>query len=394
MTASVSRPVRVLLASVLKPVDDTRMVEKFGRTLAEAGYEVHVAGRQAPDAAPASFVQRHVLFSAHRLAFSRLTAQWRYWQLLMHRRTAPDVVVVHAPELLPLTLLWHFLNPKRAFLYDVRENYALNIETQQVYPKWLRGMLARAVRAVETAAARLATQVLLAERSYADELPFATPERTRILENKYQPQPGELALSGTISLPSQPDVPLRLLYSGTISELNGVFDALRFAQALHALWPGTRLTIMGYCQRPEQLRRLQQAVADAGPWVQLIGGAALIPHPTIVAEIQRSHFGLIPYQPHPSTWLCVPTKLFEYLANGLPMLVHRNPHWSDLVHEHQAGLLIDFATPEAAARLVADALRQGRSFYASGAPASALWASEAPQLLAAVATALRGKTVR
>ncbi|UOQ77135.1 hypothetical protein MUN84_22250 [Hymenobacter sp. 5516J-16] len=39
----------ILLASVLKPLDDTRMLGKFGRTLASrTGTQVHVAGRLAP----------------------------------------------------------------------------------------------------------------------------------------------------------------------------------------------------------------------------------------------------------------------------------------------------------------------------------------------------------
>lgn len=365
----------ILLASVLKPLDDPRMFGKFGCTLAaRPGAAVHVAGRQAPPPADApANLHTHALLAGSRLSWARLGAQRCYWQLI--GRLRPDIIIVHAPELLPLTLLWRALGRGRQFLYDVRENYALNIRTQAVYPQWLRGLLAGAVRALETWAARQAAGLVLAERSYADELPFARPERTVVLENKYQPQPGEELPATARPLPA-PGEPLRLLYSGTISELNGVFDAVVFAQQLRPYCPSVQLTIIGFCQQPEVLARLHQLVAaDAG--LTLVGGAQLVAHARIVAEIQRSHVGLLPYRPHPSTWRCVPTKLYEYLAHGLPVLVPLNPLWLAAVQRHQAGLAVDFAAPDAAA--VAETLRT-TAWYPRGSPAEALWASEATKL--------------
>ena len=43
------RKKKVLFVAVLKPVNDTRMYEKFARTLAEAdSFEVHVVGFRPP----------------------------------------------------------------------------------------------------------------------------------------------------------------------------------------------------------------------------------------------------------------------------------------------------------------------------------------------------------
>lgn len=370
----------ILLASVLKPLDDTRMYEKFGRTLAERpAVQVHVAGRQAPfPAAGPPNLQTHALLAGTRLSWARLAAQGRYWRLL--RRLRPELVIVHAPELLPLTLLWQVLGPQRRFVYDVRENYALNIRSQAVYPAWLRGLLAAAVRGLETLATRRAARIVLAERSYADELPFATPSRTVTLENKYQPLPGSVSLGQARPMPA-PGEPLRLLYSGTISRLNGVFEAVGFVQKLREQWPSVHLTIIGVCQQPDVLAELQAVVAlDAS--LTLVGGANLVPHARIVAEIQRSHLGLLAYQPHPSTARCVPTKLFEYLANSLPVLTSTAALWTPMVLDLQAGLAVSFKppfdNPDIIKRLVA------RPFYPQGPPSEAFWAGEATKLWAVV----------
>jgi len=374
----------ILLASVLKPVDDPRMTGKLARTLAVMGIRVAVAGQasRVPASTPATgaAINQHPIFRGGRLSWARLAAQGRYWRLLRRRR--PALVIVGAPELLPLTLLWQRLGRGRVFLYDIRENYALNVRTQGVYGGLVRQALAAGLRWVEGRAARAAAAVLLAEASYADELPFlwALPAgQVLVLENKYQPAPDEVLPTTARARPA-PTEPLRLLYSGTISVLNGVREAVALTRALRGVWPGgAELTIIGFCQQPDLLVELQAMAAEAG-WLTLIGGAELVPHGRIVAEIGRAHLGLLPYQPHPSTWRCRPTKLFEYLAHGLPVLVPDNPLWTELVNTHGAGLTVDFGAPEATTERLARALPTA-AFYPAGPPTDAvLWAGEGKKL--------------
>jgi glycosyltransferase involved in cell wall biosynthesis len=363
---------------------------KFAETLLQRpDLRLHVAGRDTGDdlapALVAAFprINHHAIFWSSRLSLGRLAAQWRYWRLLRALRPAPALVVVHAPELLPLTLLWQYLGRSRRFIYDIRENYALNIRSQGVYPAALRGLLAGSLRWVEALAARRAAAVVLAEASYADELPFLAKlpvERVLLLENKYQPQPGEVLPRTARALPP-PTEPLRLLFSGTIAELTGVREAIALARHLGAAWPGgVRLTIIGFCQQPALLAELQQLAATEAAWLTLVGGATLVPHAQVVAAMQRSHLGLLPYRPHPSTERCRPTKLFEYLAHGLPVLVPPNPLWTGPVQAYQAGLVVDFTQPVAAAAQVAAALPTA-VFYPKGPPTDdVLWAGEGKKL--------------
>jgi glycogen(starch) synthase len=354
---------------------------KFAETLRERpGTTVHIAGRASQRASDAPGIHLHPIFSGTRTSLARLAAQWRYWQLL--RRLRPNLVIVHAPELLPLTLLWQRLGRGRKLLYDIRENYALNVSTQGVYQGWLKRWLAAGLRRVETWAARRASGLLLAEESYADELPFIRelpPERVVVLENKYQPASGEV-------LPTQPrphplpHEPLRLLFSGTISELNGVWEAVALTRALAAIWPdGAHCTIIGFCQQPGLLHQLQAAVAGQPDLFTLIGGAEPVPHTAIVAEIGRSHLGLLPYRPHPSTERCRPTKLFEYLALGLPVLVPKNSLWGKTMARYGSGIWYPFVPADAAADEVRRALERCR-FYPQGLPEEALWASEGKKM--------------
>jgi len=389
----------VLLASVLKPVDDTRMREKLAETfLAGPTLHVHVAGQSTPDDLNAELVSsrvtHHRIFWGTRLSFNRLRAQWRYWRLL--RMLRPVLVVVHAPELLPLTLLWQALGQGRQFIYDIQENYALNIGSQGVYRGLPKRLLLAGLRQVEALAARRAAALLLAEASYADELPFVSelpPDRVLVLENKHQP-PAGTHQPAQRPAPPVPGQPLRLLFTGTISELNGVREALALTEALGPHWPGgAQLTIIGFCQQPELLAEIQGWVAAGRP-VRLVGGTQPVPHAQVLAEIDHSHLGLALYQPHPSTARCRPTKLFEYLAHGLPVLVPANPLWASLVRQHEAGLVWEVGEDLAAlaARIAVALGPAGTQFYPQGPPADVLWASEAKKFGHLLETILPGLT--
>ena len=364
------------------------MLGKFAHTLVEAGARVAVAG-QASTAAPAptNGLTLHPIFAGGRLSLGRLAAQGRYWRLL--RQLRPALVVVHAPELLPLTLLWQALGRDRQFVYDIRENYALNVATQGIYRGYVRRGLAAGLRWVEGLAARRAAALTLAEASYADELPFlhlVPAGRVVVLENKYQPAPGEVLPRQPRPLPT-PHEPLRLLYSGTISELNGLPEALALAEALHQQRPGgAELTVIGFCQQPALLARLLALAAQRPPWLRLVGGPHAVPHRAIVAELARAHLGLALYRPHPSTAHCRPTKLFEYLAHGLPVVVPPNPPWQTLVQQHDAGLALPAAAlaqpAQGAAALLAALASQAPhgTFYRAGLPTDVLWVAEGKKL--------------
>ena len=361
---------------------------KFAETLLEhPGVQVHVAGRGPvpPGGAPAggqAGIRYHGIFDGPRLGLSRLAAQWRYGALL--RRLRPGLVVVHAPELLPLTLLWQARGTGRRFIYDIQENFALNVRTQRIYGPWVGRALAGALRRVEAGAARRAAGLVLAEASYAEELPFLARAAgpVVVLENKYQPAYGEALPTAARPLPG-PGEPLQLLFSGTLSELSGVREAVALAAALHAARPGgAHLTVVGFCQQPALLRWLTERAAAHPAWLTLAGGARPVPHAAVVAAIGRAHLGLLAYRPHPSSERCQPTKLFEYLALGLPLLVPPNPRWAAAVRAHDAGLVVDFLDPAGAAAAVLAALAAGPVFYPQGPPAGALWAGEAKKLRA------------
>ncbi|NDK55436.1 glycosyltransferase family protein [Pontibacter fetidus] len=376
---------RILLASLLKPVNDTRMYGKLGLSLSKLpNTQVHIAGFSAP--LPASVpvnVQLYPIFSFGRLSLQRFTAQQKFWQLL--QTIKPDLLIVCTHEL--LLTAWLYCKRYRCHLiYDVQENYSLNLTAQDSYNPILKRVLATGVRQIEQLTAPTINHFLLAEQSYAQELPFID-KRFTILENKFKPEANY----------SQPTTPvqvsqgkgIKLLYSGTISGVYGVFEAVRLAEQLHTINPLVTLTIIGYCAHAGTLQKLKQTIADKH-YISLIGGEKLVPHAEILKAIATHDIGLLPYQPNPSTFRCIPTKLYEYMAYGLPILIQQNPIWENLLNKATVGLNINFIEPNVTTLLQT---LYNTHFYSSGIPDDIYWQTEEEKLMSVVTPLLQDNNV-
>ncbi|MFB9862158.1 glycosyltransferase [Rufibacter immobilis] len=363
---------RILLVSLLKPVSDTRLYEKIGQSLAKLpDTEVHVAGYIAPipPAAENTGITFHPVFHFKRLSLGRILAQGRFWKLLNQVR--PHLLIIGTHELLPLSALYCRLHACK-LVYDVQENYYLNLTTQQVYPGLIAKIAGNLVRFMEKMLAPAIAHFFLAEQAYARELPFLG-QRYTVLQNKYLPAVTNPAAKRSLPVALTQHRPLRLLYSGTISRLYGVWEAIEFTSRLRNWVPDVQLTIIGYCAEAAYLTELRAQIKDLS-FVTLLGGDALVPHHEILAQEQRHHLGLLPYRPHPSTFTCLPTKLFEYLANGLVVVTEENPLWEEILRQTNGGLTHAFAQ-ELTAEKVEQLLR--RTYYQKGIPADVFWKEEA-----------------
>ncbi|MCC9138625.1 glycosyltransferase [Pontibacter silvestris] len=364
---------RILLASLLKPVNDTRMYEKLGLSLAKLKrVQVHICGYKAPvpTNAPDNVIF-HPAFHFKRLSPGRIKAQYTFFKLLL--KVKPEIIICSTHEFLIVSCIFK-LKKHCNIIYDVQENYSLNLKSQHNYTTIVKHTLAALLRTIEKVTAPGIAHFILAERSYAQELSFLDNKYT-IIENKYKAQ----ALSP--ATPVQPDLNnLRLLFSGTISEVYGIFEAITFADALYQVNPETHLTIIGYCPLRSTLQKVKKLIQHK-PYISLIGGDVLVPHQQILDQIRKSNLGILPYQPNKSTFRCIPTKLYEYAALGLPMLVQNNPLWQSLISKFKAGLVVDFRQVDIQALL--QELQQ-QQFYTAGTPNDALWESEEIKLLQVV----------
>ncbi|MBS1559731.1 MAG: glycosyltransferase [Bacteroidetes bacterium] len=350
---------RIVLASVLKPADEPRMYERMGQSLADNGYEVFIVG-----STPSSdWATNGILFLAHQMP-SRLSLQriiLRYKILKKIFKVRPEILIVTTHELLGAAILYRLLTGKK-IIYDVQEDYFKNILYTDAFPKAIKHSIAFFVRLKEIAASFFISRFILAERCYVHEIRFSK-NKSIIIENKFR-------LPQNYTRMPLPET-VQLLFSGTLAESTGVFQAIDLTKKLHSLNSKIKLTIIGYCALPQTLELIKKDIANFS-FIQLIGGDKFVPHPEIVKRIAQANFGLICYPPSPHLENKIPTKLYEYMSCQLPIIVQDHELWKKTCAPYNAAIPVNFEKPNIH-ELITQMSRQ--AFYTSS-PDNTTWQSE------------------
>jgi hypothetical protein len=320
---------RIVIASVLKPSNDTRMFGKMAVSLARTNqYEVHVIGYPASPSKTASVVT-HELPLFDRISLQRIAAPWRILKKTISLK--PSLLIITTHELLWIAVLAKLITSCK-LIYDVQENYFLNILHTHSFPPGLRLIIAVYVRLKEVLTSLFVDHFLLAEAGYEQELRFTGRKKT-LIENKVRRPATEI-------LRTRHANSVNLLFSGTLAESTGVFTAIELAIKLHAVDPAVNLTLIGYCSLQEILFKIINTI-EPYPYIKLIGGQQLVPHDQIVLEIMNADFGIISYPNNPSTASSIPTKLYEYLGYHLPIILVNHPPWVRKCVPYQAAIVFD-----------------------------------------------------
>jgi glycosyltransferase involved in cell wall biosynthesis len=364
---------RIVLASVLKPVDVSRMFEKIGKSLTSVpDYEIFIIGYPSlkpPEHAGIRFIP-HPIFN--RLSLRRLLIPLLTLKKIF--KVKPDVLIVNTHELLIVAVTFRILFGTR-IIYDVQENYWRNILWTDTFPPGIRHLLAFWVRGKETLLSGFFHLFILAEKGFEKEMKFFK-NNFIVLENKSclpEDRP-RLKSSGSI----------RLLFTGTISESTGVFQAIDLARALHQVDNSIHLHLIGYCAEVLTLNKIRHLIHDK-PYITLTGGEQLVPHEDIINELYRSDFGIICYPSSPHTENKIPTKLYEYLSARLPIIMQDYKPWLERCYPSKAAIPLQFDLPLDAVKLL-DKMKQS-SFYTSP-PTDVTWSSEEGKLLHAIGKVL------
>ncbi len=356
----------IVVASVLKPVDDVRLYEKFALSLSQTNkYDIKIIGFSTKNTPSQSNIKYYPIFKFKRLSIHRVVAPINYWICL--RKLQPDLIIVTTAELLPVSCIYKMLFRCKV-IYDVQENHYKNIIYNNHYPFLFKWFLAFMVRGSESIFKNSVDYIIYAERCYEQELGF-TSKIFSVLENKYKPiKSASVGKSASIR---------NFLYSGTISENYGIFEAIAVFRSLYELDDKLHLTIIGHCSYKPTLIKLKNLVKESKN-IQLVSGEEPVAHDQIVDQILHSDLGIIAYRSNPSTKNCIPTRMYEYLALQLPMIIPHNPAWEKICIHYKAAISIDFLNNHPAELM--ETINQ-YDFYPQGIDDQVVWKKEEHQLL-------------
>lgn len=360
---------RLVIASILKPIDDSRMLEKIAVSLVKSGgFTVDIIGYPSKVRPEVEGVTLHPLAPFRRLSFSRLFSRFRVLRKVFAIK--PNLLIVNTHELLTVAVVARLLLGTR-IIYDIRENYFRNILYGGTLPPMIREVVALSVRLKEKLTSVFFHLFLLAEQGYASEMRFFG-RRFEVVGNK-------AIVSGATSTVAPARTRCNLVFTGTLAQSTGVFEAIRLAKILHDVSPDITLSIIGYCAKASDLGKLKAAISP-NKFITLTGGGQLVPHGQIMKALTTADFGIICYPPSPHTVNSIPTKLYEYLSIGLPIILQNHKPWVDWCAPANACIPVDFASIDG--KTLLEQMRSS-TFYTSP-PIDVLWDSEEAKLLSAL----------
>ena len=221
---------KIVIASVLKPIDDVRAYWKLSQSIAKTNkYEVNIIGNEGKKEED----QPNIKFVSHSLNrrdwLKRLIVRERI--LFKILRIKPSLVIITTHELINIALIARLFTGCR-IVYDVQENYKLNLSG--INPSISRRIAGLLIRWKENLSKFFIDQYWLAERCYEEELSFVK-RKSLVIENK------AFEYKNVVTDTEFP----KLLFSGTVSEYGGVKLAVEVLKKMQKVDERSTLTIIG-----------------------------------------------------------------------------------------------------------------------------------------------------
>jgi glycosyltransferase involved in cell wall biosynthesis len=314
-------------------IRDPRIFHKQCRSLAALGYDVALIACHDR----AEVIDGVRIVPLERPRGGRLDRMarggWRALRAAWAERA--DIYHLHDPELLWVGVL---LKLRGRVVYDVHEDVPKQVLSKHWLPVRTRALVSKAVALVEQLAARIVDGIVAATPTIARKFPGP---RTRVVQNFPEAAFGR-GVAAPPPLTGRPDA---FVYTGGLMAIQGIRE---MAEAFAMLPPGMTGTVAGTFQPPEF-----QAEIAAMPGWQRVRFLGQVPRAEIVRAMDRANVGIVLNHPTPNYLDAYSTKMFEYMARGLPVVCSNFPLWTEIVAGAECGLTVDPRSAQA----IADAIR-------------------------------------
>ncbi|MDZ7922000.1 glycosyltransferase family 4 protein [Rhodoferax sp.] len=325
------RPMVIAIVTSIHPDFDAR-VWRHAKLLAASGHVVHLV---APWSVEPGLGRDGVIFHPFHKPQSRAARLLNVprhllpslWRILGE----VDVVHFHDIDLLPWMTVLALFKP---VVYDVHENYPDEMLVREWIPTLFRRPLAWGVRWGQWCCARIIRNIVLVAPSQEPDFGALGLRKTYIFNY------ASLALIDSAKSDWAQREP-RVVFIGAHHENNGSWLLLDIAERLQIRAPNIRVITTGRFFDENFRLQFVEAIGARG----LINVDLLPPvkPPQIMDVLNQATIAISPNLRVPQQIKGIHTKIFEYMAAGLPIVISDLPHQMEVVARNRAGLM---ARPE------------------------------------------------
>lgn len=299
----------VVMLTTVHRATDVRIFHREAKTLMRAGLAVCVIGPHTK-----SECVDGVAISALPRRRSRIRRLMLGWPLL---RRALDLsgklYIFHDPELFLVAFV--LVMAGKRVLFDCHENLTMQILQKPWLPKPLGWLLVPAVLSGLWLGTRMITGVITEKVA----MMWAFPAQHTVVIRNF---PAEEALA--VSQQGSPIAQRRniVIYAGGLFRVRGIqelVEAFRGLQGVAELW------LVGEFEEEDFQRQIIETLPANVAWL------GTKDFTEVLKLYQASKLGAVVLYPTPSHRHAIPTKMFEYLGSGLPVIASSFPEWRDIV---------------------------------------------------------------
>lgn len=325
---------RIVHISSVHTTFDNRIFFKECKSLYDAGYEVYLITPYEKT----TIVDGIKIFGIRKpnnRFFRMFFTTGKAIKIAMKIR--PAIYHIHDPELLPWGIILSIIGKK--VIFDMHENLSDSIYNKNYLSKYLRLSLSKIFYYAEKLLIRK-INVIYAENSYCHNNRHSKPfsvilnmpkvkEITRINESKKNTF--TVGYMGRVSNVRGSIVTLKALKIIKDNGLSVGYECVGYGETKHMA------EIHGYIKEAE-LNNIRYH-----GFLKALDGFRII---------ARCHVGLILLEPIPNYLNSFPTKLFEYMALGLPVILSDIPFYRSIVKDENCALLVNPTDPHAIANAI------------------------------------------
>lgn len=326
----------VHLTSVHTPLDP-RIFHKECRSLAKAGFDVTVIGRNWKDGEKDNVRIKSVAGNGSR--FNRMTRT--VWQMYQEaRKLRADVYHFHDPELIPVGLLLRAGG--KDVIYDIHEDLPKELLSKVYIPKWSRGAVSWFFSVIENTASGQFSALVTVTPSIAER--FQKLNKKTIIVYNY-PYVREL-IRENAGIPWE-ERRQSVAYVGGLTLQRAIREMI---QAMALLPESLEATLEMAGPEIKGDAKFDELQRTAG-WAR-VKYHGFIDQPSTFRILQNVRAGLVLYYPEPNQVESLPQKIFEYMGAGLPIIASDFPFWRRIIGDAGCGIFVNPQKPEEIAKAI------------------------------------------
>jgi hypothetical protein len=329
-----NRPLRIAFVTSIHADFDAR-VWKYAVMLARGGHTIHlVCPWQVSEGEVREGVTLHSFPRARSRLVRPVSIPWNLARKLWPLVRAVDLVHFHDIDILPYMAALALFKP---VVYDVHENYPEEMLVRQWIPRPFRRLLYHGVRWVQAGLSLLIRNVVFVVPEQQKDFPTRAL-RTVIIRNYATRKLHERVSPDYLSRNKA------VVSTASNYEENGTFLFLEIAACMQWRHPEVRFVMVDRWADSLTKDRALALIRERD-----LRNVTIVPNvlpQNIMEHLNESTIGIVPVLRRPKCIRALPTKLFEYMAAGLPIVASDLPNSVRLAAETGAVLLCRPEEPE------------------------------------------------